>query len=105
MSIGCNSDIKFQNDNPASILWQLYAGLHPYEAMMGYVIKASDGSVIVIDGGNKVDAIQLSELIKELGGVVNAWFITHPHSDHIDALVEIVNNHDDIWIRQIYAAC
>jgi len=76
------------------------------EHMMGYIIRTVDGHVVVIDGGRKGDADQLSELIRagKENGTVDAWFITHPHGDHIDALVEIVNNHPEINVLNIYAS-
>lgn len=55
------------------------------------VIRSKDGSVIVIDGGLKEDADHLVETIQSMGGKVSAWLITHPHSDHVGALTEILN--------------
>ena len=48
-------------------------------------------SLIVVDGGLREDAPHLIETIKAKGGRVSAWLITHPHSDHIGALTEILN--------------
>jgi len=77
-----------------------------WEQMMGYVIKTNDGQVIVIDGGTRGDAVQLSQLIRSgrSYGMVDAWFITHPHGDHMDALLEIVDNHPYIQISNIFAS-
>lgn len=71
--------------------------------MMGYVILTSGGKLIVIDGGLAEDAQHLKEVIKERGGVVDCWFITHPHSDHVGALTKILSEKDkDITINGIY---
>lgn len=54
--------------------------------MMGYVIKTPGDSLIVIDGGTAGDADYLLYLLRRLGGnhpQVKAWFLTHPHSDHV----------------------
>lgn len=71
--------------------------------MMSFVIETAKGSVIVVDGGKEGDADHLMEKIREKGGHVSAWFITHPHSDHIGALTEILNNPDSrITIDHVY---
>lgn len=68
------------------------------------VIRTRGGSVIVIDGGRNVDAGHLTEVIESMGGGrVAAWLITHPHSDHIGALTEILNMEPiPLTIDQIY---
>lgn len=55
------------------------------------VMKTKEGAVIVVDGGRDVDAPHLIEVIQELGGHVDAWLLTHPHSDHVGAITEILN--------------
>lgn len=54
-------------------------------------MKTKEGAVIVVDGGRDVDAPHLIEVIQELGGHVDAWLLTHPHSDHVGAITEILN--------------
>lgn len=58
--------------------------------MMSFVITTKNGAVIVIDGGTPGDAAHLRQVLAEKGNHVNAWFITHPHSDHAGALAQIV---------------
>lgn len=60
--------------------------------MMSYVITAKTGEVIVVDGGLPEDADHLREIIKKKGNRVSAWFITHPHSDHVGAITKIIND-------------
>ena len=70
---------------------------------MGAVLKSSDGKVLVIDGGVEEDAGHLLRVIRECGGTVDAWFITHAHSDHIGGLTAILRDHrNEIEIREIY---
>lgn len=69
--------------------------------MMGYAIKTINGKIVVIDGGLKEDAKQLEEYIKNNGGEVETWFITHPHIDHAGAF-EIISQNDEIKINKIY---
>lgn len=69
--------------------------------MMGYIIKTDNNKIIVIDGGLKEDAPNLLSKIEQEGGQVEAWFLTHPHMDHIEAFQEIVKT-SDIKINNIY---
>lgn len=67
------------------------------------VIQTKNGSLIVIDGGLREDMPHLVETIQQKGGRVAAWLITHPHSDHIGALTEILNqNPMPVEIDRIY---
>lgn len=66
--------------------------------MMSYVIETADGKIIVIDGGRSADAEYLLNFVRSLTGgevKIDAWFLTHVHSDHIDAFTEAVNHHSD----------
>lgn len=58
--------------------------------MMGFILTTANGAVIVIDGGLPEDAPHLREELAKKGNHVNAWFITHPHSDHAGAFAQIV---------------
>lgn len=60
--------------------------------MLSMVLQDKNGNLIVIDGGWDIDADHLTDVIEKKGGRVSAWFITHPHSDHVGALVQILNN-------------
>ncbi|MEG2296010.1 MAG: MBL fold metallo-hydrolase [Clostridium sp.] len=67
------------------------------------VIQTKNGSIIVVDGGLKEDTDHLIQTLQAKGGRVSAWLITHPHSDHIGALTEILNrNPIPIEIDHIY---
>lgn len=71
--------------------------------MMGYSIKTKDGKLIIIDGGNIGDAEQLKNYIKQNGSKVDAWFLTHIHTDHAGAFTQIIND-DEIQIEKIYGS-
>ncbi len=60
--------------------------------MMSYVIRTKNGALIVVDGGLPADAQHLKETLLQFGGHVNAWFITHPHSDHAGAFAQLVED-------------
>lgn len=67
--------------------------------MGSYIITTSENDVLVIDGGWRVDALNLIEHLKEATGMdvpkVDAWILSHPHSDHIEAFLEINEKYSD----------
>ena len=71
--------------------------------MMSFILETREGGVIVVDGGTPGDAGHLADTLRSKGGHVKAWFITHPHSDHVGALTEILNDPGSgITIDQLY---
>jgi len=66
-----------------------------------FVIQDND-SLIVFDGGFPTEADYLHDYLKSLGGVVNAWFLTHAHDDHISAIFTLLNKYNDITIEGTY---
>ncbi len=83
-------------------LWQLPAQTRTQ--IMSYVIRSANGRLIVIDGGVDGDAPYLKQFLVRLGGKVEAWFLTHPHADHVNAFVKILRNPGSIEIKTIYAS-
>jgi len=83
-------------------LWQL-PNQTPTQ-MMSYIIHTPHKKVLVIDGGNAGDAPYLRDFISNMGNSVEAWFISHPHSDHIGALDEILKKPDGMKIKVIYGS-
>jgi beta-lactamase superfamily II metal-dependent hydrolase len=69
---------------------------------MSYVLVTSNNKVIVVDGGWAGDAPYLKSLINSFGGHVDAWFISHPHQDHVEALSEILAAPEGITIGTVY---
>lgn len=84
------SVIEFPNRTQDFSLWQL----EPFfqETQMGYILKTDDNKIIVVDGGGTVSAPYLESYLKQFGGTVNTWIITHGHQDHMGALVEILDS-------------
>lgn len=81
-------------------LWQLPSQVNTIGN--SYVIQTINGKVIVMDGGSKNETDYLRGFISALGAEVEAWFISHPHDDHFEALLEILRDPKDIKINRIY---
>jgi len=83
-------------------LWQLPS--QTPSQMMSYVLRSVGGKIVVIDGGMAGDAPYLRGFLAALGNKVEMWFITHPHSDHVDALTELLKNPQGLEIGTVYAS-
>ena len=75
-----------------------------YSQMMSYIIE-DKGHTIVIDGGTAEDSDYLVSQIKKISSnnTVDAWYLTHYHKDHTDALAKyLLENDNSIKIKNIY---
>lgn len=63
-----------------------------------------DHTLILIDGGHSENEEYVRSVINQYGGVVDAWFLTHFHEDHIGAFNEIYEEPNNITIKEIYAS-
>lgn len=69
---------------------------------LSVLVNDGHGHLVVFDGGRVEDADYLCDIIKDNGGVVTTWFITHIHDDHIGALYKILSDkRTDITIEEI----
>lgn len=70
---------------------------------LAYFIRTRNGELIVVDGGRDIDAEIIKKYIYEYGdGKVDHWFITHPHDDHVGAIIEILKEENSIEIENLY---
>lgn len=75
--------------------------VHLEDYGMSYVIRLSDGRLIVIDGGWKFepDIDNLLRCLQEAAcgekPVIAAWILTHPHADHFHCCVGFLNRYAD----------
>ena len=70
---------------------------------MGYFIVTKGDELIFIDGGRDIDSELVKSYIDKLGsGNVDHWFITHPHTDHVGALLKLLNEENNLEIENIY---
>lgn len=68
-----------------------------------FILTSKSGKLIVVDGGTEEDAPHLKALLKAKGGVVSAWLVTHPHSDHVGALTALLSEADpSLVIENVY---
>lgn len=76
------------------------------QQMMSYILRTKSGKLAVIDGGNHLDTDYLLEFLRSISQgkpVVEAWFLTHAHSDHVDAFLDIQREHaGEVDIRHVY---
>lgn len=71
--------------------------------MLSVLVETNNGKMIMIDGGTEGDSGHLVESLLARGGYVDAWLITHPHSDHVGALKEILMHPEyGVTIGNIY---
>lgn len=77
---------------------KLYMLTETSEFMMSFVIKTAAGNAVVVDGGRPEDLPLLREIVGE--SPVIAWFLTHPHMDHISGFTSIVSNENDPILPQ-----
>jgi len=54
------------------------------------VIVTKNKKLIVMDGGYPDDRIHLLEVLSQYGDTVTQWYVSHAHSDHANALLEII---------------
>ncbi|MBR5134676.1 MAG: MBL fold metallo-hydrolase, partial [Clostridia bacterium] len=82
---------------------QLYFfGNATHSQMTGMAIL-SETHTLVIDGGTRGDAAQIVELLLANGRTsVDAWFLTHPHHDHVGAITEVLDNVPTLCVNKIY---
>lgn len=71
---------------------------------MGYIIELPGGELVVVDGGYFGDGARLHDFLMEHGGVVSAWYLTHPHYDHIGAFLYCMadENKGDLKVNKVY---
>ena len=82
-------------------LWQIPLNRSPSQGN-SYVFRTKEGKVVVMDGGVAQEADYLRGFLGALGNVVDIWFVSHPHNDHIGAFNEILKKPDGIEIKSVY---
>lgn len=91
--VACESQDSFT-------LWQLPSQIDTIGN--SYVVRTVGGKLIVMDGGMAAEKDYLKGFIDALGGRVDAWIVSHPHDDHISALIALLEQPNGVKIDKIY---
>ncbi|MBQ2774567.1 MAG: hypothetical protein IJF40_01595 [Clostridia bacterium] len=91
-------------------LWQFEVDHSLIDCGMCYIIRCGNGSFFVIDSPHIYsvnDDIRICEFLKKLNGgkkpVVEGWFFSHSHVDHVAKFLDILLYHkDEIDIQAVY---
>ncbi|MBQ6863641.1 MAG: MBL fold metallo-hydrolase [Clostridia bacterium] len=72
-----------------------------------FIITTDDGKLIVIDGGYESETDNFLANLRQIAGTakpqIDAWFLTHPHSDHVNCFFECMEYHaDELDVKCIY---
>ncbi|MBQ7687751.1 MAG: TIM barrel protein [Clostridia bacterium] len=61
-----------------------------------FIITTEDGKVIAVDGGHTAETDYFIQYLKAVTGQriphVDAWFLSHPHNDHVQVFYEVAEN-------------
>ena len=73
-----------------------------------FIVTTEDGRVIVIDGGDADDVGYFLEYLKTVTGRerphVDAWFLSHPHNDHCEVFLQVVERFsNEVTFDRVYA--
>ena len=63
--------------------------------MESVVVVTPNRHVIVFDGGHYADADHLADVILQYSDTVDYWFLSHAHSDHCGAVIELAKKRSD----------
>lgn len=81
-------------------MWQIPS--HENTIGNSYVFRTHRGRLIVMDGGMPAESMFLRGFLGAMGGEVEAWFISHPHGDHMGALLQLLRDRQELRIKHIY---
>lgn len=65
------------------------------------IIMENGSTLIIFDGGHACETEYLHEYLLGLGGHVDAWFLTHAHNDHVQALYTMLDKYDDVTVDKV----
>lgn len=81
-------------------LWQLPSQADDHGN--SYVIRTANGHIIAMDGGKAPEADYLRGFLAGLGNKVDAWIVSHPHADHVNAMMRLMEQRQGLTIGTIY---
>lgn len=77
------------------------------EICNSFIITTEDGKLIVIDGGYACETTNFLEHLRKIScnnkPHIDAWFLTHPHGDHVNCFFDVIDHHiNEIDVERIY---
>ncbi|MBO4854241.1 MAG: MBL fold metallo-hydrolase [Oscillospiraceae bacterium] len=107
------SDRLYRDDSAVSTQTNAKIKMHVYEfesVGMGFVFELKSGHFLLYDGGTKVELPHLVNYLESLvpegqKPIIDAWFISHAHGDHMGILTGIAENRsyaDRMYIDSVY---
>ena len=93
--VGSIREMRYYHYESDQNLWSIT--MNPGQSglqSMSYIITDLKGHVYVLDGGQNEDCDYLRQRIRELGNHVDGWFLSHPHTDHVNALSTMLESGD-----------
>lgn len=89
-------------------LFQLQLDQSLVDCGMSYVFQLSSGHFFVLDGGyfTPDESERLYQMLRTRSGgrkpVIDGWFFSHAHQDHIGVFMDFIETHlDDVEIREL----
>ena len=78
------------------------------DQMNSYVIHTENNKLMIFDGGYDRNLADIVTLAKELTGQevpeIEAWFLSHAHSDHVNAFVALMNQQvPSLTVKNVYS--
>lgn len=65
------------------------------------LIFEHNGTLLVFDGGHSCETEYLHEYLLNLGGHVTAWYLTHAHNDHVQAIYDMLDKYKDVTVDKV----
>ena len=90
-------------ENETWVLTQ-YADTSGNQGMFYTIRNSLHHTLIVVDGGWPENENYVRAVLKENGNVVDAWFLTHYHGDHVSAFNAIYQDPRGVRIKRVYAS-
>ena len=72
---------------------------------MSFAIEGNVKGLVIVDGGYETvegDVNNILETIKKHNNVVDTWIVTHLDADHAGVFLNIMKNHPEVTIKQVY---
>ena len=102
--------VKPESNSENATLWQFEVDHSLIDCGMCYIVKTASGKFFVVDSAHPYsvrDDFRICDFLKKLSGgrkpVVEGWFISHGHEDHVGKVTDILKYHkNELEIKAFY---